>query len=98
VARTDLGALVSVSLLVVVALYVAGTGWAVALLPPIPAVRVGVAPGLGVASIVLLALLVDRIGLPITGMAALAPLAGAAVTGWAAAWVRSRRDRRPALG
>jgi hypothetical protein len=95
-ARTDVAGLVGVSAAVLALLYLAGTGWAIGLLPPMPAVRVGVAPGLGVAAIVLFALALDRIGLPITGWGAIAPLALAAVGGWALAWVRLGRDRRSA--
>jgi hypothetical protein len=93
VARTGVAGLLGVSALVVAVLFLAGGGWAIGLLPPMPAVRVGVAPGLGVAAIVLFALALDRIGLPITGWGAVAPLALASVVGWAFAWVRLGRDR-----
>ena len=72
-------------------LFLAGSGWAISLLPEDPATRVALAPALGIAAIVLAALAWDRVGLPLTGGDAVGPLAVAAVAGWAAALLHHRQ-------
>ena len=71
---------------------VVGSGWALALLPPDPLVRVGLAPGLGAASMILAGLGWDRVGLPFRGWASLGPVAIASVTGWALALIVAARS------
>jgi hypothetical protein len=79
----------------VLVLYACGLGWALALLPRDPITVLGLAPGLALATIILVALAWEVVGLPLHGLDPLWPLAIAAVAGWAAWWVRGRRSATP---
>jgi hypothetical protein len=71
-------------------LLVAGGGWAIALLPSDPIVRVGLAPGLGAAAVSLIALVWDRIGLGFGTHSGVGPLLLAGLLGWGLAGARWR--------
>jgi hypothetical protein len=93
-ARTGSRNLVRLSVLILFVLYVSGGGWALGLLPPDPVIRAGLAPALGIATITLVALLWDRVGLSLVGSMSLGPVAVAGLAGWGVAgvtWVRGRR-------
>jgi hypothetical protein len=97
-ANTSPAGLVGLGALVAVLLLVAGSGWSVALLPPDAVVRVSVAPGLGAASLTLVALGWDRLGLGLWGPRAFGPLVLCVAGGWAAAAWRGRRGSIPPRG
>jgi hypothetical protein len=78
---------------VVVLLFGAGLGWALALLPRDPVTVIGLAPGLALAAIILVTLGWDVVGLPLHGLDSLWPLAIATAGGWVAAWRVRARDR-----
>jgi hypothetical protein len=94
-ANTSAGGILLTGVLVVAVLFVCGLGWALALLPRDPVTVVGLAPGLGMAAIILVALAWDVVGLPLHGLDPLWPLVIAAVGGWAAWWVRGRSAPDP---
>jgi hypothetical protein len=75
-------------------LTLAGGGWAMALLPSDPLLRLTLAPALGAAVMVLSALLWGIGDLPFTGPFPLIPVAVAAAVGWVLAW-STRRDKEP---
>jgi hypothetical protein len=80
---------------VVVAVAVAvGSGWALALLPPDPVVRLSLAPALGVAAITLFALGWERVDLPLSGWAGAVPAVLAGAAGWAFLLASNRMRRR----
>jgi len=79
---------------VVLFLFVAGGGWALALLPPDPVLRVCIAPALGVAVVALAALAWDRVGLTFHGSNPLLVAALAAGLGWGLALVVRGRSSR----
>jgi hypothetical protein len=83
-------------LLIAALLAAAGAGWAWLLLPPDPVVRVALAPALGLAAVMLSALLWAWVRLPLHGGSAALPLVIAGVLGWMAAVVR--RWLRPSPG
>jgi hypothetical protein len=94
--NTGRAGLVTVPLLVLGVLVLAGGGWSLTLLPPDPVVRVGLAPALGIAVISLATLAWDRLGLPLTGDLPLIPLVLSSAGGWLAAlWLRLRPRRTP---
>jgi hypothetical protein len=95
-ASTGVRTLPWITLLVVAYLFVAGGGWAVALLPADPVIRMALAPGLGAGTVAVAALGWDRVGLGFGGQAAWGPLILATVLGWAWALVTTRRRRLPA--
>lgn len=78
------------SALVLLVLFVAGSGWAVALTRPDTVVRVCLSPGLGVATIIVAALGWDLLSLPFDAPGGAGPAAVAAAGGWIAAAVRPR--------
>jgi hypothetical protein len=82
--------LVVVSALVVLVLFLAGWGWAGALLPADPVVRTALAPVIGTAVLALVALAWSVIGLHFGRVTGLGPLAVTAVAGWMAVWARGR--------
>jgi hypothetical protein len=82
---------------VVALLFACGLGWALWLLPRDPVTVLGLAPGLGAATIILVALAWDAVGLPLHGLDPLWPLVIAAGAGWAAWWVRRRSAPDPAI-
>lgn len=86
-ANTSLVNLVWTGALVSILLLVAGSGWAAALLPPDPVLRVMLAPALGAALLVLVGLGWDRLGLGLGGVGALGPFALTVLAGWAPAVV-----------
>jgi hypothetical protein len=94
-ANTSAGGILLTGALLVAALFACGLGWALALLPRDPVTVVGLAPGLALATIILVTLAWDIVGLPLHGLDPLCPLAIAAVGGWAAWWVRSRSAPDP---
>jgi hypothetical protein len=79
-------------------LFLVGAGWAVALLPPDPVIRMTLAPALGAAVTVLSALLWGIGDLSFTGPYPLVPVAAAAALGWilAAPQRRPRASQAPA--
>jgi hypothetical protein len=84
------------SALMVLVLLVAGSGWAVALLPPDAILRTCLAPALGAAVTVLGAFVWDRVGLTLSLSGTLFTLAIVTAAGWAvAAWRRSADSRDP---
>jgi hypothetical protein len=94
-ANTSAGGILLTGALLVAILFACGLGWALALLPRDPVTVVGLAPGLALATIILVTLAWDVVGLPLHGLDPLWPLAIAAVGGWAAWWVRSRSAPDP---
>jgi hypothetical protein len=84
VADTRRRTLIWVSAAIVGFLLLAGSGWAVALLPPDPLLRVALAPALGAAVVTLTAFLWDRVGLGLGGRSG--PI-GAAVLATVVGWV-----------
>jgi hypothetical protein len=79
---------------VVMVLFVAGSGWSVALLPSDPVLRVALAPGLGGAVLTLIALAWDRVGLGFSRPSAFALVALSSLSGWAASlWTLRSRPR-----
>jgi hypothetical protein len=76
-------------------LLVAGSGWALALLPADPAARVVLAPSLGAGAVVLAGLGWERVGLPTAGWAMAGPLVLASALGWVAATMGRRPGRGP---
>jgi len=74
-------------------LFVAGSGWAAALLPPDAVTRVAVAPALGTAVLSIAALAWERLGFGFASWEALLIVATSTAAGWAA--VRFGRVRRP---
>jgi hypothetical protein len=97
-ARTTADGLVWVGALIVVILLVAGSGWAVALLPDDVTVRVALAPVLGAAIVSLVALLWGLAGLSFGKIGALGPLVLCSVGGWVAAVLRGRTKPPPPVG
>jgi hypothetical protein len=93
-ADTSLGSLAQVGSLVALLLFLAGSGWSAALLPPDPVVRVILAPALGTAVLTLLALGWDRFGLGLGGLRAAGPLALSFSGGWALVAVKRWRLAR----
>jgi hypothetical protein len=82
---------------IVLFLFAAGGGWAVALLPDDPVLRVALAPALGAAAVTLLAFAWDRLGLTFAGQGPVAVAVLAAAPGWglaAAARLRVGRSGR----
>jgi hypothetical protein len=97
VANVALPGLIWIPAVILGLLFLVGAGWAVALLPGDPVVRVALAPALGAASIVLAAVAWGLGGLPFTGLYPLVPVAISALLGWDAALVLARpRDRSAA--
>jgi len=85
-----------VGALMVVLLFVVGSGWSVALVPPDAILRVSLAPTLGAAVTVLGAFVWDRVGLTLSLSGTLIALAIVTASGWAvAAWRRSADSRDP---
>jgi hypothetical protein len=84
-AATSVAGLLGAGGLVVAIWFLAGGGWAIVFLPPDPAVRVMLAPGLGVGLLTLVALAWERLGLSLSGAAAFGPVALVVVVGWGAA-------------
>jgi hypothetical protein len=101
-ARTSAFGLIWVGAVIVLILFVVGTGWAVALLPADPVVVMGLAPVLGAAVLAMVALLWDLVRFRFGPAGALGPLFVSVVGGLVAAGLRARRDARtggpPALG
>lgn len=75
------------------ALFAAGLGWSLVLLPADPALRVCLAPALGAAVAVISGVVWAAAGLPLDGAAGAGPLGVSAVAGAAAALVRGRSER-----
>jgi hypothetical protein len=90
VANSTARGLIWVVGLVTILLLAAGGGWAIALLPSDPIVRVGLAPGLGAAAVSLIALVWDRIGLGFGTHSGVGPLLLAGLLGWGLAGARWR--------
>jgi hypothetical protein len=85
-------ALISVACVLLLAL--AGSGWAMALVPDGPDVAAALAPAFGVATLVLGGVLAGRLGLRPSGAGAVALMATVTILGWAAAAAGRRRRRR----
>ena len=66
-------------------LFVAGLGWAIALVPGSALVRASLAPAFGIAVLVLAALVAGRGGIGLIGASGVAVAVAAAALGWAAA-------------
>ncbi|HEX9891807.1 MAG TPA: hypothetical protein VGB28_07055, partial [Actinomycetota bacterium] len=84
------GGLLLAVLLVTAVLFAAGGGWAGALLPADPMLRVLLAPALGAAALILGTLVWDRVGLPFGGRMLILPAVLVAGGGWAEALRRRR--------
>jgi hypothetical protein len=82
-------------LLLLAILLAIGSGWAVALGPSDPVVRVCLAPGLGAASTLLVAVGWSFAHLSLSGASGAAPALLAAAAGGVAAWIHVRRAPRP---
>ena len=74
--------------LIVVLLFLAGAGWAFALLPADAATRVLLSPALGITVIVVATLVWERFGLPLNGWLIAVPGALSAAAGWVLSVVR----------
>ncbi len=83
------------SFLVLLVLLVAGSGWAVALLPRPWWERGALSPAFGLATLVLGGFVADRLGFDLRGGAAVAIAVGVAAAGWAAAAPAVLAARRP---
>jgi hypothetical protein len=84
-----------ISVAVVVLLFVAGTGWAVALLPPDPVLRVALAPGFGAGMLTLVSLGWDRVGLGFSRSNTWMVAAATTLLGWVTAGLMARSRSRP---
>jgi hypothetical protein len=82
-----------ISVLVLLVLFVAGSGWAALLLPADPVVRMALAPVVGAAATSLVALAWAAAGFPFGRATGLGPLAVTAVVGWIALWAHGRDPR-----
>jgi hypothetical protein len=80
---------------VIVLLIVAGAGWAVALLPPDPVLRVALAPAFGAGMLTLLALGWDRVGLGFSKPNTWMVVAATTLLGWVTAALVARRRSSP---
>jgi hypothetical protein len=80
---------------VIVLLFVAGAGWAMALLPPDPVLRVALAPGFGAGMLTLLALGWDRVGLGFSRSNTWMVVAATTLLGWVTAALMARRGSSP---
>jgi hypothetical protein len=94
-ARTRTLVLLTTGALVILLLFLAGSGWAWALLPADALTRALLAPALGAAMLCLIGLAWDRVGLSFRGRMALGPLAVTVVAGWALALALARRPPSP---
>ena len=77
-----------VALALLTLLFAVGSGWSAGLLPPDAVVRVSLAPGLGLASVMLAGLVWSAAGLPLSGSGAVGPSVLALCLGWAVAGAR----------
>jgi hypothetical protein len=78
----------------VAALFAAGGGWAIVLLPSDPVVRAGLAPALGLGMSVLVALVWDRLSLGLGGWWGIGPMVVVTAAGWILAALTRRRPGR----
>lgn len=92
-ANTRGRALLWIGLLIVAYLFLAGTGWAIAMLPSDPILRVTLAPGMGAAMVTLIALAWERLGIGLGGQAAWGPVIVTIASGWVCAYVATLRRR-----
>jgi hypothetical protein len=90
--------LLVVSVAVVVLLFLAGGGWSMSLVTGDAVLRAALAPGLGVAAIVLTGAAWDRVGFGFHGWEAAGPLIVAAAVGWALAGAAATKRRRAGGG
>ena len=94
--RGNFGAWALTGIVAAVALLLAGvgSGWAAALLPSDPLVRVSLSPALGGATVTLVAVMWDRVGLGFSTVQAWCLVSLTAAAGWAVAvGVRRRAGR-----
>ena len=94
-ADTDRWGILLTGATVVALLLACGLGWALVLLPWDPVTVTGLAPALGAAAIILVALAWDTVGLPLHGPDALGPLVVAGAAGWLVWWLRRSRAPEP---
>jgi hypothetical protein len=95
-ANTTLKGIVLTGAVSVALLFVVGLGWALALLPHDPVSVVGLAPGLGAAAIILVALVWGVLRLPLHGLDPLWPMVMSTGLGWSVARSTRRRAARDA--
>ncbi|HEX9312963.1 MAG TPA: hypothetical protein VGA30_09110 [Actinomycetota bacterium] len=93
-AATDPASVALLSLLLLSIAFVVGGGWSAALLPPDPALRVGLAPALGVATLTAATVVWVQAGGTMDGAGGAGPVLMTAACGWGVAFLLRGRSGR----